>query len=61
MAAIELRRFPAQTDLMRDPDEDPIELLTPAEMGGPTALTIAAGTPGYDIMRSAYLAALRKD
>ncbi len=35
---------------MRDPDEDPIELLTPAEMGRADALTIAAGTQGYDLM-----------
>ena len=35
---------------MPDPDQDPIELLTPAEMGRADALTIAAGTPGYDLM-----------
>jgi hydroxyethylthiazole kinase-like uncharacterized protein yjeF len=38
---------------MRDTDEDPIELLTPAEMGRADALTIAAGTQGYDLMLSA--------
>ncbi len=35
---------------MRDPDDDPIELLTPAEMARADALTIAAGRPGYDLM-----------
>ena len=35
---------------MHNPDEDPIELLTPSEMGRADALTIAAGTQGYDLM-----------
>jgi ADP-dependent NAD(P)H-hydrate dehydratase / NAD(P)H-hydrate epimerase len=35
---------------MRDPDDDPIELLTPAEMARADARTIAAGAPGYDLM-----------
>ena len=35
---------------MSAPENDPIELLTPAEMARADALTIAAGTPGYALM-----------
>ena len=35
---------------------DPIEVLTPEEMGRADALTIAAGTPGIILMEAAGLA-----
>jgi hydroxyethylthiazole kinase-like uncharacterized protein yjeF len=43
-------KFSAQCLAMTETNEDAIELLTPAEMARADALTIAAGTPGYELM-----------